>query len=234
VPLSADQRTVLSGVTSATVTTILVKKGIRNCWMRGPMPLTDGQARLVGEAFTLRFVPMREDLATPESWASPRSTRAAIEEMPKGVIVVADAMGHCEAGIFGDILLERMKRRGVSALVTDGVMRDGAGVAAVGLPVWCQGLAAPPSIAGLTFVGWQEPVGCGGVAVFPGDVILADDDGAVVIPASLLDHVCEQGPEQERLEGWLLDEVKAGAKLPGLYPPNEETKARYAAWKAKR
>ncbi len=233
-PLSGEQRAILQGVTSATVTTILVKQGVRNCWMRGPMPLTDGQERTVGEAFTLRFVPMREDLATPESWASPRSTRGAIEEMPAGSIVVADAMGHQEAGIFGDILLERMKVRGVAALVTDGVMRDGAGVAEVGLPVWCQGLAARPSIAGLTFVGWQEPVGCGGVAVFPGDVILADEDGAVVIPQKLVGHVCEHGPEQERLEGWLLQEVKAGAKLPGLYPPNEETKARYAAWKAKR
>lgn len=232
-PLSDQQKAALEGITCATVTTILLKRGIRNCWMRGPTPLTSGLGRVVGEAFTLRFVPMREDLATPESWSSPRSTRGAIEEMPAGVIAVADAMGFCEAGIFGDILLERMKRRGVAALVTDGVMRDGVGVADVGLSVWCQGLAAPPSIAGLTFVGWQEPIGCGGVAVFPGDVILADDDGAVVIPARLLDHVCEHGPEQERLEGWLLEQVRTGARLPGLYPPNEETKARYAAWKAR-
>jgi len=231
--LTADQRRALAGVTTASIATILLKKGLRRCWMRGPVPLLGEQERVVGEAFTLRFVPMREDLATPESWSLPRSTRAAIEEMPEGVIAVVDAMGHAEAGIFGDILLERMKRLGVAALVTDGAMRDGAGVADVGLPIWCQGLAAPPSIAGLTFVGWREPIGCGGVAIFPGDTIVADDDGAVVIPVTLVDHVCEVGPEQERLEGWIMEEVRAGASLPGLYPPNDSTKARYAAWKAR-
>jgi regulator of RNase E activity RraA len=230
-PLTSEQRDLLKGVTTATITTILLKRGIRRSWMKGPVPLIVDQERVVGEAFTLRFVPMREDIATPESWSSPRSTRAAIEEMPEGAVVVADARGFNEAGIFGDILLERMKQRGVAALVTDGAMRDGAGVAEVGLPVWCQGLAAPPSIAGLTFAGWQEPVGCGAVAVFPGDVIVADDDGAVVVPAALVKHVCEMGPEQERLESWLMEEVRGGAKLPGLYPPNEATKKRYAVWK---
>jgi regulator of RNase E activity RraA len=231
-PLSPDQRDALASITTATLTTVLLKKGVRNSWMRGPKPLTGGQARLVGEAFTLRFVPMREDLATPESWSSPRSTRAAIEEMPEGCIAVIDAMGNKEAGVFGDILVSRMEKRGVAGLVTDGVMRDGAGVLAAGLPVWCSGVSAPPSIAGLTFVGWQEPIGCGGVAVFPGDVIVADDDGAVLIPQALLEPVLEAGLEQERLEGWLIGEVEKGAALPGLYPPNEETRKRYEAWKA--
>ena len=106
--------------------------------------------------------------ATPASWSSPRSTRAAIEDMPEGCIAVVDAMGVTDAGIFGDILCARMKKRGVAALVTDGVVRDAAGVLGTGLPVWCQGVAAPPSVAGLTFVNWQEPIGCGGVAVYPG------------------------------------------------------------------
>jgi len=219
----------LSGVTTASITTILLKKGLRNVWLRGTRPLRAGQPRLVGRAFTMRFVPAREDLATPESWSSPRSTRGAIEDMPEGCIAVADAMGVTDAGIFGDILCARMKKRGVAALVTDGVVRDGAGVVATGLPVWCQGNAAPPSVAGLTFVGWQEPIGCGGVAIFPNDVIVADDDGAVVIPASLADDVAKLGVEQERLEGWIMREVEAGKKLPGLYPPDAETKARYEA-----
>jgi regulator of RNase E activity RraA len=229
-PLDADRKRILECVTTATITTVLLKKGLRNVWMRGPRPHFAAVGRRVaGEVFTLRFVPAREDLATPESWTRPISTRYAIEDMPEGCIAVADAMGVSAAGIFGDILLERMKVRGVAALVSDGVMRDGAGVASVGLPVWCNGLAAPPSIAGLTFVGWQQPVGCGGVAVMPGDVVVADGDGAVLIPAALLDHVCSEGPEQERLEAWLHGEVKKGAKLPGLYPPNEETRARYLA-----
>jgi regulator of RNase E activity RraA len=213
---------------------VLLKKGLRNVWLRGTRPLTPGHKRLVGPAFTLRFVPAREDLATPESWNSPVSTRAAIEAMPPGCIAVVDAMGIIDAGIFGDILCARMKVRGVAALVTDGVVRDVAGVLDTGLPVWCQGAAAPPSVAGLTFVNWQQPIGCGGVAVFPDDVIVVDDDGAVVIPRALLNEVVEAAAEQEKLEAWIMGEVKSGIPLPGLYPPNAEAKARYEAFRNER
>ena len=228
-----DEKTTatLAGITTATLTTVLLKMGLRNVWLRGPKPLRSGEKRLVGPAFTLRFVPAREDLATPASWSSPVSTRAAIEAMPAGCIAVVDAMGITDAGIFGDILCARMKIRGVAALVTDGVVRDVAGVLETGLPVWCQGAAAPPSVAGLTFVNWQEPIGCGGVAVFPDDVIVVDEDGAVVIPRALLSDVVEQAVEQEKLEAWIMGEVHAGTPLPGLYPPNAETKARYAAFR---
>lgn len=219
----------LSSISTATITTVLLKKGLRNIWMRGTRPLRPDQPRLVGPAFTMRFVPAREDLATPASWASPRSTRGAIEDMPAGCIAVIDAMGVTDAGVFGDILCARMQKRGVAALVTDGVLRDAAGVLETGLPVWCQGAAAPPSVAGLTFVNWQEPIGCGGVAVFPDDTIVVDSDGAVVIPAALLEEVVATAAEQEKLEAWIMGEVKKGVPLPGLYPPNEETRARYEA-----
>src|ERR1700733_7332516 len=217
-----DEKTIatLEATATATLTTVLLKKGLRNVWLRGTRPLRPGQKRLVGPAFTLRFVPAREDLATPESWSSPISTRTAIE-----------AMGGTDAGIFGDILCARMVKRGVAALVTDGVVRDLEGVLGTGLPVWCEGFAAPPSVAGLTFVGWGEPIGCGGVAVFPDDIIVADQDGAVLIPQALLDHVLAEGPEQERMEGWIVEQVNNGAALPGLYPMNAETKPRYAASK---
>ena len=231
--MSAQSYAALRGVTTATITTILLKKGIRRCWMQGPKPLVSGGARLVGPAFTLRFVPVREDLATPESWAKPISTRGAIEAMPEGCIAVADAMGVSSAGIFGDILTMRMMKRNVTALVTDGVVRDRAGVLASKLPIWCAGIAAPASVNGLTFVGWQEPIACGGCAVFPGDVIVCDDDGAVVIPQNLVDFVAEEGAEHERMETWIVAEVERGVALPGLYPMNEEAKARYAAWKKK-
>jgi regulator of RNase E activity RraA len=220
----------LSGITTATLTTVLLKKGLRNVWLRGTKPLRPGQKRVVGPAFTLRFVPAREDLATPASWGSPISTRAAIEAMPPGCVAVVDALGVTDAGIFGDILCERMKVRGVAALLTDGVVRDVTGVLATDLAVWCQGVAAPPSVAGLTFVNWQEPIGCGGVAIFPNDVIVADEDGAVVIPSALLDEVVEEAAQQEKLEAWIIAQVHAGASLPGLYPPNAETKARYEAF----
>jgi len=227
--MSLDPKIVstLSKVTTATLTTLLLKKGLRNVWMRGTRPIRPGQPRLVGKAFTLRFVPAREDLATPESWSKPISTRGAIEAMPEGCIVVADAMGTTDAGIFGDILCARMAKKGVAGLVTDGVVRDMAGVLSTGLPVWCQGAAAPPSVAGLTFVNWQEPIGCGGVAVFPDDVVVVDDDGAVLIPAAFVDEMVATAPEQERMEAWIMDEVGKGVALPGLYPMNAETKARY-------
>ena len=223
----------LSGVTTATITTILLKKGLRNVWVRGAFPLAPGTSRVVGRAFTVRFIPAREDLATPASWSSPKSTRAAIEDMPAGCVAVVDANGVKDAGFWGDILCARMAHRGVAALVSDGAVRDVAGVLSTGLPVWAAGVAAPPSVAGLTFVDWQQPIGCGGVAVFPGDVIVADQDGAVVIPAAMVEEVTALAVEQERLEGWIMDEIKRGVPLPGLYPANAETQARYDAWKAK-
>jgi len=219
----------LAGATTATLTTLLLKKGLRNVWIRGAFPLVDGQPRVVGRAFTVRFIPAREDLATPASWSSPISTRAAIEDMPAGCVAVVDANGVRDAGFWGDILCGRMAQRGVAGLVSDGVVRDRAGVVATGLPVWAAGAAAPPSVAGLTFVDWQKPVGCGGVAVFPNDVIVADGDGAVVIPAALVEEVSAQAVDQEHLEEWIMGEIRAGVPLPGLYPPNAETRARYEA-----
>src|SRR5215208_4034920 len=194
----------LSGVSTATLTTILLKKGLRNVWMRGTRPLRPDQPRLVGRAFTVRFIPAREDLATPASWSSPKSTRAAIEDMPARCIAVVDANGVTDAGFWGDILCARMAKRGVAALVSDGVVRDLAGVLSTGLPVWAAGVAAPPSVAGLTFVDWQQPIGCGGVAIFPDDVIVADQDGAVVVPAAMVEEVASLAVEQERLEAWIL------------------------------
>ena len=219
----------LRATSTGTIHTILLKKGIRRTWMQGPRPTFHAGERLVGPAFTLRFVPAREDLATPASWSSPISTRAAIEAMPDRCIAVIDAMGVPGAGVFGDILCARMRKRGVQALVTDGVMRDGVGCEASMLPIWCSGIAAPSSVTGLTFVGWNEPIGCGGVAVFPDDVVVADGDGCVVIPAALVAEVAKAGPDQELLEMWIMKEVEKGVPLPGLYPMNDETKARYEA-----
>lgn len=233
-PLSAATKAKLEKITTATLTTVLLKKGLRNVWLRKAMPFSPAAQgkRLVGEAFTLRFIPAREDLATPASWSKPISTRGAIEAMPEGCIAVADAMGVTDAGIFGDILCARMVKRGVTALITDGVVRDVAGVNGTGLPVWCAGGAAPPSVAGLTFVAWQQPIACGGVAVFPDDIIVVDDDGAVLIPANLLEKIVDDCVEQERLEAWIMVQVEAGHALPGLYPANAENKARYEADKA--
>lgn len=230
IALSIETVRALSRVTTATLTTVLLKKGLRNVWMRGARPLTRDQPRQIGRAFTLRFVPAREDLATPASWSAPVSTRSAIEAMPEGCIAVVDAMGVTDAGIFGDILCARMRKRGVAALVTDGVIRDVDGVLDTGLPVWCQGTAAPASVAGLTFVGWQQTIGCGGVAVVPNDVVVVDADGAVLIPQAQLDEIVQAALDQELLEGWIMQQVQDGVALPGLYPPDEATQARFEAW----
>jgi regulator of RNase E activity RraA len=228
--MTPETKSALEGVTTATLTTVLLKKGVRFCYIAGSRPLVAGATRrIVGPAFTLRFTPTREDLATVDSWASPTSTRAAIEAMPAGAVAVADARGCTDAGIFGDILCARMAVKGVAGLVTDGMVRDGAGVIGTGLPVFAQGYVAPASVAALNFVGWQEVIGCGGVTVVPGDTVVADQDGAVVIPAALLDAVTEAAVEQERLEAWIMKEVGRGLPLPGLYPANAETRARYEA-----
>lgn len=219
----------LARVSTASITTILFKKGLRKVWFNGARPLQPGQPRVVGPAFTLRFIPAREDLATPAMWSSPRSTRAAVEAMPEGCITVIDAMGVTDAGVYGDILCARMQKRGVAGLITDGVVRDIEGVVGSGLPVWCQGTAAPPAVSSMTFVNWQEPIGCGGVAVFPDDIVVADADGAVLVPAAYVEEVVTLGLEQEKLEAWILDEVKSGAALSGLYPPDEANMKRYEA-----
>ena len=138
-------------------------------------------------------------------------------------------MGNTDAGIFGDILCARMQKRGVAALVTDGAVRDVAGVIETGAAGLVPGGRGAAIGCGLTFIEWQRPIGCGGVAVFPDDVIVVDDDGAVLIPAALLDAVLAEAPEQERMEAWIMTEVEGGAALPGLYPMNAETKARYEA-----
>ena len=229
--MNEEARAAFTSLSTATITMALLKKGLRNVWLRRVRPLDPSAPRVVGRAFTMRFVPGREDLATPESLSSSKSTRFAIEEIPPGSLAVVSSCGIIDAGIFGDILCARMAVRKVGALITDGVMRDMDGVLATGLPVWCAGAAAPASVAGLTFVNWNEPVGCGGVAIFPGDIISADGDGAVVIPKAMLAEVAEQAVEQERHEGWVIEEVRKGVPLPGLYPANAENRARYEAWR---
>jgi len=226
---SPDTASLLAQVSTATVTTVLFKKGLRNVGLRGVAPLSPGQPRVVGPAFTLRFLPQREDLATPAAWSSPTSSRAAVEVMPAGCIVVADTSGIGDAGIVGDILCARMQARHVRGLVTEGAVRDRIGILTTGLPVWCRAVAAPPSLTQLYFAGWQQPIACGGVAVLPGDLIMADDDGAVVIPAALADEVAAQACEQEQVEAWILQEVRQGASLTGMYPLSAENQARYAA-----
>lgn len=218
----------LAGVSTATITMQLFKRGIRNAYMAGVGPLA-GTARLVGQAETWRFVPMREDVSTLESLGREGSSRDAIEAAPEGCIIVADA-GRCTtAGIMGDILAARMAQRGVKAVVTDGAVRDAAGVLATGLPVFAAGSAAPPTISRVHFADRGLVIGCGGVMVRPGDVIVGDADGVVVVPYEMAEAVAADAEGQEDFEAYVLAEVRAGRPLTGLYPPSAETKAAYEA-----
>ena len=219
----------LSGVTTATLTTLLLKKGLRGVWMRGTRPL-QAASRAWWDASS-RCASCRPARTWPRRNRGVRRAPPArrSKAMPAGCIAVVNAMGCTDAGIFGDILCARIRRRRVAGLVTDGVVRDGDGVLATGLPVWCQGIAAPPSVAGLTFVGWQEPIGCGGVAVFPDDLVVADGDGAVAIPSALVAEMAAAGPEQSTSRPGSWPRWKAARRCRGLYPPNDETRARYEA-----
>lgn len=213
-------------ISTASISSALLKRGLRNIWIRNVSPAAGNVSRSVGEAFTMRFLPMREDLTGP-ALAKFESSRSAVEATQAGCMVVIDAMGVVDAGVAGDVLCARMARRGVVGLVTDGAIRDVVGVEQSGLPVWSRGAASPAPGNSLTFIDWGMPIACGGVAIFPGDVIVADRDGAVVIPQALVDDVAAEAAEVERFDAWVVNQVAEGRVLIGLYPPDPETLARY-------
>lgn len=226
---------ILRGVSTATISLQLLKRGIRACAMVGPKPLTWDGARLVGPAYTLRYVPMREDLSTIESLGAPdNAQKRAIEECPPGHVLVVDGRGRGDTGVLGDILVGRLKARGVAGAVTDSAIRDEAGVAPIGLPVFCAGSAPPANIGGLAWGDLQVRIGCGGVAVEPGDIIVGDRDGVVVLPKALAAEVARDGAEQEAFETWVQARIAEGRAIPGLYPPSPETRAEYERWRADR
>jgi len=207
----------LKRVTTDSLATVLLKKGLRNQWVRGPMPLKLEQPRTVGRAFTMRFIPVREDV----QGAIPRKlpvNRDAVEVMPAGCIAIADARGMTAAATFGDIVVMRMAQRGVAGIVTDGAVRDRNGLLAIGLPIWTSGITAPPPAAQLMLVAWQEPIACGGVAVFADDIVVADADGVIVVPSALAAEVAAAGLEQERLDEWQMQQIKRGVSLSELAP----------------
>ncbi|EDP66647.1 Dimethylmenaquinone methyltransferase [alpha proteobacterium BAL199] len=223
----------LRAVGTATVSMQLLKRGLRRTSIAGVKPLTPGQGCVVGEAYTLRFLPLREDLSDPSILGAPGyGPRAAIEECPPGAILAVEARGISTTGSLGDILAARLAKRGVAAVVADGAVRDGVGVTATGLPIWCLGTAAPASLTEMSGGGVQGPIACGNVTIFPGDILVCDGDGVVVVPRKLAHEVAADAVEQDRFERWVQARVEEGRPTIGLYPPNPETKAEYDAWKA--
>jgi len=230
-PLSAETVKNFLYASTATVSMQMLKRGFRHCAVNGVRPLNASAARLVGPAFTLRFIPGREDLDHPPKPSDPPGpARAAIEDTPPGHVLVIATEGNRTAGTLGDILALRLKVRGVAGVLSDGAMRDTPVVGKMDFPVYCTATAAPPSMNNLHAVEVETPVGICGVAVYPGDVIVADEDGAIVVPRHLADEVARDSFEQERLEKFVAIRIGQGREIPGVYPPNDQTKADYQAW----
>jgi regulator of RNase E activity RraA len=225
----------LKKVSTSTLTTLLYKRGFRNVFIQGARPLKSGQ-RLAGPAFTLRYIPSREDLDGVEAFRDPHHPqRAAVEQSPAGSVLVMDCRGDASVASAGSILATRLQVRGAAGIVTDGGLRDAAGIAALEMPAWCAGPSAPTNLIRHHALDINAPIGCGGVPVYPGDIMVGDDDGVVCIPAHLADDIARDAVEMERFEDFVLEEVAAGATIIGLYPPTApDTQARYQAWLARR
>jgi regulator of RNase E activity RraA len=222
-------------VSTATLTTQLFKRGLRNAFMQGVRPLGRYDGNLVGPAFTLRNIPAREDVDNVSVFANPdHPQRKAIEITPAAHILVVDCRGDTRAAFAGQILITRLMKRGVAGLVGDGGIRDAGPIGEMAqFPVFCTGPSAPLNLAQHHAVESNVPIGCGGVAVYPDDIVVGDRDGVVVIPRALADDVARDAAEQEELEEFLLERIAEGAALPGIYPPNEATKAAFEIWRGK-
>jgi regulator of RNase E activity RraA len=234
IPVSPETLDRLKRVATATLTTQLFKLGFRNTFLAGLRALSP-ELRMVGEALTLRFVPAREDLATFEHITRPDyPQRAAIEAAGPGQVLVVEGRGVESAAIGGDIYMNRLKVRGAAGCVVDGCVRDFAPIQALGFPVYARGPASPPHPAHHLAVDWNVPIGCCEVLVMPGDILVGDADGVVCIPRHLAEQVARSGEELDQLEAFVVEKIKAGAAVPGTYPPNETTLKEYEAWKARR
>jgi len=213
---------------TATLTTQLFKRGLRNVFVQGVRRMSASRENMVGEAFTLRYIPAREDLDLISAFDNPEHPqRKAIETVPPGHVLVMDCRRETRAASGGDILLTRLKVRGAAGIVTDGCLRDSEAIGTMNFPVYGAGGSAPLNLVCHHAVDINLPIACGGVAVFPGDVMVGD----VVIPRHLVDEVARDAREQEALEEFVIGEIAAGRPLPGTYPPDADTLARYRAWR---
>ncbi|MEO1719289.1 MAG: ribonuclease activity regulator RraA, partial [Pseudomonadota bacterium] len=221
-------------VTVATLTTILYKRGFRNQFLEDVGPLNAHAASMAGPAFTVRTIPAREDKATPEILGD-RSypQRAAIEDCPAGHVLVVDSRQDARAASGGDILMARLQARNVAGCVTDGGMRDCPAIADLGFPVYQVKPSPPISLLHHISVDMNIPIACGGVGIWPGDIIVGDQEGVIVVPAEIAADVADEAIAMTEYEDFVLDEVKGGASIFGLYPRNPDAEPKFEAWRAK-
>ena len=231
--LKPETRDKLKTISTATVATALFKRGFRNQFIQDVHPLSPVQPVLVGEAFTLRYMPAREDLnqlAVFRDRGHPQ--RKAIEDCPPGAVMVMDSRKDARAASAGSILVTRLMKRGVAGVVTDGGFRDSAEIARLGFPAYHHRPSAPTNLTLHQAIDINVPIGCGDAPVFPGDVILGDNDGVIVIPANIADEIAEEAYEMTAFEDFVTEQVTGGMGIYGLYPAtNEQTMVDFAAWR---
>lgn len=234
-PLHSDTIDLLKGVSTATVATLLYKKGFKSCFIQGVGPLQADAKRMVGPYFTLRYIAAREDTDPIEAFRErDHPQRVAIETCPEGSVLVMDCRQDSTAASAGSILLTRLEGRGGAGVVTDGGIRDAAGAAKLDMPVFAAKASAPTNLTKHHAIDIDVPISCGGAAVYPGDIILGDGDGIMVIPRHLANEIAAEGAPMELFEDFVLEEVKRGVSIIGLYPPTDpDTLSRFEAWKAK-
>ncbi|HEY3685586.1 MAG TPA: ribonuclease activity regulator RraA [Streptosporangiaceae bacterium] len=226
--VDAEVLELLGRASTATISTQLFARGLRNVYLAGVRPLNPDRARFAGEAYTLRYIPAREDLDRLEVFQDyDHPQRRAIEAVPPGQVLVMDCRGDAHAASAGHILATRLAVRGAAALVTDGALRDSPEIARLDLPAFSAGVSATTNLARHHAVDAQVPIGCAGVPVYPGDVLVGDAEGVVCVPRELAAEIAGPAAEQERLEEFVLGEIQGGAPLRGTYPPDAETRARY-------
>nr|WP_299172404.1 ribonuclease activity regulator RraA [uncultured Allomuricauda sp.] len=226
----------LKKVSTATVATCLFKKGLKNQFIQNVRPLKKMTTTMVGQAYTLRYIPAREDLNPIEVFRNPKHLqRMAVEECPKGHVLVIDSRKDSRAASAGSILVTRLMKRGASGIVTDGGFRDSAEIAELDFPSFHQSPSAPTNLTLHQAIAINEPIGCGDVAVFPGDYIIGDDDGVMVVPSHLAEEVAKECIQMTLYEEFVMEKVNGGTAIIGLYPlTNEDIKIEFEQWKQKR
>jgi len=229
--LTQENRQRLKEVSTATLTTALFKRGFRNTFIEGARLLNPAAPRMVGEAYTLRYIPAREDLDHLGVLADrTHPQRKGVEEIPPGHVMVIDSRKDARAASAGGILITRMMVRGAAGVVTDGGFRDTPELRSLPFPVYCAAPSAPTNLIHHHAADINLPIGCGDVPVFPGDIVVGDGEGVVVIPAHIANEVAEEAAAMTQFEDWVETQVKAGRSTFGLYPPNPETRAEFEAW----
>lgn len=220
--LDEDTKNILNNVSTATLHTALYKKGFRNTYIQGVSRVNINKIHMVGQAFTLRYIPAREDLDTVTAFENPKHPqRLAVESVPEGMILVSDCRQDASAASAGNILLTRLEVRKCAGFVSDAGIRDFDEASQLDLPVFCAKPSAPTNLTKHHGVDIQVPIGCGGVAIYPGDVLVGDGDGIVVIPLEIASQIAEEAQKMEAFERYVLNKVRAGDKVIGLYPPND-------------